>query len=36
MNATTMPTDVPELTRSLDAARALRSAQDARADAPRR
>ena len=36
MNATTMPTEVPELTRSLDAARALRSAQDARADAPRR
>jgi uroporphyrin-3 C-methyltransferase len=36
MTSTTMPTDVPELTRSLDAARALRSAQDARADAPRR
>jgi uroporphyrin-3 C-methyltransferase len=36
MTSTTMATEVPELTRSLDAARALRSAQDARADAPRR
>jgi uroporphyrin-3 C-methyltransferase len=36
MTSTPLSTDVPELTRSLDAARALRSAQDARADAPRR
>ena len=36
MTSTTMATEVPELTRSLDAARALRSAQDARADGPRR
>ncbi|MEO8486908.1 MAG: uroporphyrinogen-III C-methyltransferase [Betaproteobacteria bacterium] len=35
MTSATMPTEVPELTRSLDAARALRSAQDARAEAPR-
>jgi hypothetical protein len=30
-----MPAEVPELTRSLDAARSLRVAQDAQADAPR-
>ena len=35
MASVTMATEVPELTRSLDAARALRSAQDARAEAPR-
>lgn len=35
MSSVTMASDVPELTRSLDAARALRVAQEARADAPR-
>jgi uroporphyrin-3 C-methyltransferase len=35
MTAVTMAAEVPELTRSLDAARALRVAQDARTDAPR-
>lgn len=35
MTSVTMPTEVPELTRSLDAARALRVAHDARADVPR-
>lgn len=36
MSSVTMATEVPELTRSLDAARALRSAQDARAETPPR
>jgi len=35
MTSVTMPAEVPELTRSLDAARTLRVAQDAQADAPR-
>jgi len=35
MTSVTMAVEVPELTRSLDAARALRGAQDARADTPR-
>ncbi len=35
MTSVTMPAEVPELTRSLDAARSLRVAQDAQADAPR-
>jgi uroporphyrin-3 C-methyltransferase len=35
MSSVTMASEVPELTRSLDAARALRRDQDARADAPR-
>jgi uroporphyrin-3 C-methyltransferase len=35
MASATVAGEVPELTRSLDAARALRTAQDARADAPR-
>jgi uroporphyrin-3 C-methyltransferase len=35
MTSVTMSAEAPELTRSLDAARALRSAQDARADTPR-
>ena len=35
MTAVATGGEVPELTRSLDAARALRTAQDARADAPR-
>ena len=34
MTSVAMAGDVPELTRSLDAARALRTAQDARADTP--
>ena len=35
MTSVTMPAEVPELTRSLDAAQTLRVAQDAQADAPR-